>query len=334
MTEFDWFARPTTAPVRLSESPRLESWNAAAHPDQVLLHGYLDQLMHQLAGCLDAVGDPLALSLDVGLDASVPLLDRRDLDNYLLPVARRIQESGRRLVSVHGTKSHRDYSFVALEQARARDAGDPPNITITEVSVSYEREEYKRMVRDALVGAPPLPEGPVRLEIAFAIGSNRNWLALWKPTIDALGTILGHDPGASEWNARDGRITQLALHCHVDPARRWEVGLAISAVPLVLHPDPDDEVAVIEFALSFDAYADSDPEALAALTDDVEARWNATAELPADLIELRKALFFMQRRHRVSEEQVRFGELPVVRAILTELRGMAPSGLTMHRAEL
>jgi hypothetical protein len=35
-------------------------------------------------------------------------------------------------------------------------------------------------------------------------------------TIDALGSILGRDAGASEWNARDGRITVLGLHCTGD----------------------------------------------------------------------------------------------------------------------
>lgn len=108
----------------------------------------------------------------------------------------------------------------------------PPGTAGTvELSVSYEREAYKIAVSDALAGVPALPEGPVGVELAFVVGSGRIWLSLWKPTIDALGAILGHDLGATEWNPRDGRITQLALHCETDPDRRWEVGIAISAVP-------------------------------------------------------------------------------------------------------
>jgi hypothetical protein len=61
------------------------------------------------------------------------------------------------------------------------------------------------------------------------VGSTRSWPDLWKATIDALGRILGHDDGAREWNTRDGRITDLGLHCTVDPAMRNNVTIAIRA---------------------------------------------------------------------------------------------------------
>jgi len=42
-------------------------------------------------------------------------------------------------------------------------------------------------------------------------------------------SILGHEPGAREWNPRDGRITELGLHCTVDPAAGNQVIAAIRA---------------------------------------------------------------------------------------------------------
>jgi hypothetical protein len=72
--------------------------------------------------------------------------------------------------------------------------------------------------------------------LAFVAGPRRAWANLWKPTIDALGAILGRDDGAREWNARDGRIIDLGLHCVVDPGLRDEVWIAIRASPA---PDCD-----------------------------------------------------------------------------------------------
>ena len=74
-----------------------------------------------------------------------------------------------------------------------------------------------------------LPEGGIAVELALVVGPGRAWPNLWKATIDVLGTILGREPGASEWNPRDWRITDLALHCTVDPAAGNEVTIAIRA---------------------------------------------------------------------------------------------------------
>ncbi|WP_231934752.1 hypothetical protein [Micromonospora viridifaciens] len=46
-----------------------------------------------------------------------------------------------------------------------------------------------------------------------------------------MGAILGHDDDAREWNARDGRITDLGLHCVVDPTAGSVVRIAIRASP-------------------------------------------------------------------------------------------------------
>ncbi|WP_233414187.1 hypothetical protein [Nucisporomicrobium flavum] len=69
------------------------------------------------------------------------------------------------------------------------------------------------------------------LQLAFVVGPRRNWANLGKPTIDSLGPLLGRDPGAREWNVRDGRIVDLGLHCVVDPALRYEVLIAVRGSP-------------------------------------------------------------------------------------------------------
>ena len=52
--------------------------------------------------------------------------------------------------------------------------------------------------------------------IGFRCGPGRNWLNLWKPTIDALSPLIGE--GNRRWNPHDGAIVDLALHLQVDPA--------------------------------------------------------------------------------------------------------------------
>lgn len=55
--------------------------------------------------------------------------------------------------------------------------------------------------------------------LVFGVGPARNWVNLWKPTIDGLWPWLGGSPGAPA----DDRIVRLALHCQVDLSLRHEV---------------------------------------------------------------------------------------------------------------
>jgi hypothetical protein len=58
---------------------------------------------------------PLALRLDIGLPPPTALLDQRDLDNYLFPLAVRMSKTtGTRLISVWGTKQHSDASLARI----------------------------------------------------------------------------------------------------------------------------------------------------------------------------------------------------------------------------
>lgn len=45
---------------------------------------------------------------------------------------------------------------------------------------------------------------PVRLRIAFTIGTSRNWLNVWKPSIDALDPLLGRTRAGRDWRPETG----------------------------------------------------------------------------------------------------------------------------------
>jgi hypothetical protein len=91
---------------------------------------------------------------------------------------------------------------------------------------------YKQQIADQLATARQLNDGPVRLQVASSVGSRRNWLNLWKPTIDALGALLGRTDPTRPWHPRDGRIVELGLHRQMDTALGHEVVMAISATVL------------------------------------------------------------------------------------------------------
>jgi hypothetical protein len=115
------FARPATTPRVLSAAPVLESWEATGHPDQRRLRRYLDEVEMLADGCVPAAADHLVLELAVGLPAGTALISGgRDLDNYLLPVARRIGPGPpRRTRRAARTTEHRSIrirNHVSLQQ--------------------------------------------------------------------------------------------------------------------------------------------------------------------------------------------------------------------------
>lgn len=74
---------------------------------------------------------------------------------------------------------------------------------------------------------------PITAVIGFRCGRGRSWLNLWKPTIDALGPLIGE--GARMWSPRDGAIVDLALHQEIDPALRWDVDVFVQVGPANLY---------------------------------------------------------------------------------------------------
>lgn len=219
-----WYSRPEGAPYALRVSPRLESWNKADHPDQLRLKAYLDDTEALLAD--SKINGPWALRLDVGLPATRDLLNAADLDNYLYPLARRIGD--RQLVSAWCTKQHGEHSFVRLEPAHE---STPPKgrLWIAEAAASGSSISFKEQIHAVVADSAELPPGPVRLELSFVVGKQRNWLNLWKQTIDSLDPLLGRTYPHRAWHPLDGRITELGMHLTLDASVRNGVVVGIHA---------------------------------------------------------------------------------------------------------
>lgn len=219
-----WYARPEGDNHQLRVPPRLFSGEKTHHPEQVQLRAFLDDTEELLAA--SRIDGPWVLRLDVGLSPSLDLLDKRDLDNYAKPLASRLKDDG--LVSVWCTKLHAEKSFVWIEAAREITVPSTDVLLVT-TTASWEAHAAQEQILAAAAGRIELPDGPVRLELAFVVGPSRNWLNLWKPTIDSLGSFLGHEHPFRAWNPRDGRITELGMHLAVDPALRKDVTIGITA---------------------------------------------------------------------------------------------------------
>lgn len=227
-----FYARPEGEAIPLPVPPRLASWNRADDPDQVKLATSLGAAAGLLRPSLAGTPEPLALRLDVGLASSIPLLEAHDLDNYAYPLASHLHHAGSRFVSVWCTKQRAGKSTVRVATAvRARPGeADSPIVVCTTASATLRA--FKVQIRDQLPEAAVLADGPVSLQLAYAVGPRRNWLNLWKPTIDALDRLLGRSSPDRDWHPRDGRITELGLSCTVDNALGDGVVIAVTARPL------------------------------------------------------------------------------------------------------
>jgi hypothetical protein len=225
-----FYERPEAPPTRLRRRPRLASWNAAGHPDQVRLRAALEDAGELLAPSLAKLDVPLALRLDVGLPSAVPLLGEHDLDNYAYPLAFYLaKQTTRQFVSVWCTKQHADKSFVRAEPAVViTDRASYDYAIEVHTTASASTSAYKQQILDQLDGATEVAVGPVSLQIGFIVGPRRNWLNLWKPTIDALDQLLGRTRPDRPWHPRDGRITELGLHRTLDDDLGNDVLMAIS----------------------------------------------------------------------------------------------------------
>lgn len=225
------FARPDSHPAQLPAAPRLASWNRADNPDQARLEAYLAAAEQLLLPRCELLTGPLALRLDIGLPPATPLLDQRDLDNYLYPLAARLSKTiGPRLVSVWGTKQHCRASFARIEPATPITATSSPGHRYTvRTSTSSQSVAFKQQIHDQLTGAATLPDGAVSMQLSFTVGPGRNWLSLWKPAIDSQGRILGDTNPSRPWHPKDGRIVELGLHCQVDHTLGNDVLIAIDA---------------------------------------------------------------------------------------------------------
>jgi hypothetical protein len=224
-----FYEPPRSHFVELTRQPRLTSWDAAGHPSQLALTDFLDHAEQDLKDQLRAA-PPWALELDIGLRATTPLLYHHDLDNYLCPLAHRLGSG--RVVSARARKRHADRSLVRIGTAQPAPAAVKwtayrARTTASATTTAYKQQIYGQL---AAAGAQPLPTGtPMTAVLGFRCGPRRNWLNLWKPTIDALGHLIGE--GDRIWIPRDGAIVDLALHLEIDPALRWEVDVFAQVAP-------------------------------------------------------------------------------------------------------
>ena len=233
MTTPVFYARPEAVGSRLNVAPAVASWDRAESPGRARSAGFIAAVHAAVAEPLIATPDPLALRLDIALSDNLPLLALNDLDNYLYPLVPRLTAAtGRQFASVWATKRHGTTSSIAVCQARTiYDPRAAYSFQVT-TTASAESTAYKRQIHDQIIVDKPLPAGGVALQLAFAVGSRRRWPNLWKATIDSLGSILGRDDGAREWDVHDGRITDLGLHGVVDPDAGNRVVIAIRARPV------------------------------------------------------------------------------------------------------
>ncbi|WP_133055064.1 hypothetical protein [Mycolicibacterium fallax] len=212
---------------------------------------------------------------NVGLPSSRDLLDASDLDNYAYPLAKRLRDPD--LVSVWCTKRHGEQSSVRICAAREVPAPEASGVVVATTAASATSIAYKDAIHAAVSGAAVLPDGPVRLELSFVIGPRRNWLNLWKPTIDALDPLLGRTRPDRAWHPRDGRITELGLHCTVDQfaGNKVAVGIYASTEPVtagdqsslgvsqrpvgdVVNDEPLDVLAVADHSTPAHEFRDDD----------------------------------------------------------------------------
>lgn len=225
-----FFASPNAEKVRLDVEPQLASWDAASHPSQVKLRAFLGHAKDALSEPLAGVRDAIALRLDVGLPHVTELLDAHDLDNYAYPLAKALVPiTGRRIVSVWCGKSPAAGSTVAVATAELVPTPTFACLVEAVTSVPADTVAYKQQIHDQIPPTATMPAGPIALQIAFTVSPKRNWMNLWKPTIDTLDALLGRTRTDRDWHPLDGRIVELGLHCTYDPGLGNNVQVTIGA---------------------------------------------------------------------------------------------------------
>jgi hypothetical protein len=183
-----------------------------------------------VADDLLATPDPLGLRLDIGLpdDGMLPASD--DLDTFVGPLVSRLSGAIRRpFVSVWVSKQYARTSSVAVFHAHpTRDPGGVQQFQVR-TTASIVTTTFRKQIRNQIAAARPLPPGGIALQLSFVVGPRRAWPNLWKVTVDSLGPLLGHAVDARPPGRPAGRVTDLGLHCVVDPDAGHDVVIAIRA---------------------------------------------------------------------------------------------------------
>ncbi len=206
--------------------PLLASWDAKASHAQQEMRQYLDDVATHLKPVIGVRTD-LFLSLDIDVRARARLEKHYDLENYLYPLVNHL--------------GHRHFVLATARKWAADDAAAPMpyrerahatlRVGIAHIGAALddswqhvaipmgpgpERKEWKQTLRTQITaGVSRAPDGPLAVHLAWRAAPTRNWSALWKPTGDALGPILG-GPDARPFCPNDDRIVALHLHRNDD----------------------------------------------------------------------------------------------------------------------
>lgn len=217
------------------EEPLLDPWQKSTHPAQIALQSYLSKLSQQIQP-LSHLGFPLYMHMRVDQQY---LRERKrgkgDLENYLSPVAKMLSKlMGLALVS--GEFCEGSGSTITIGQAIPLSATEFAthwkHLTYIPNS-GYAKRDYKQNLKDALVAVQPqiMTLNHLLLHLSVNCNSSKiNWINLWKPTVDALGPIVGEvsPPRLRQpFNPRDDRITQVNLHLSSNPtvSNKVQIGL-------------------------------------------------------------------------------------------------------------
>lgn len=122
-------------------------------------------------------------------------------------------------VSVHAAKRHTERSSIRIGPAATASVPDASwHFARAETSEPKDTAAWKHDIdRQIRAQAASAVEGPVELQVSYIAEPAWNWAVLWKPTIDALGAIVGD--GIRPFHPLDDRIVRLALHRRVETRR-------------------------------------------------------------------------------------------------------------------
>ena len=207
-------------------SPRLASWNAKDHPDQVRLCEYLDDLRARV-GQLPS-GENLYLDLKVDVGDEAKLIRHHDVENYLTPLFGRDWFNHRQFPLVMGSKHVGGGSSLTIgtvKEIDSDDLGQSWQHLALNAGSSPDQKPWKERINSFFEQANPEliePNRPVEIHMSFRCATRRNWVNLWKPAGDALSPILGYE-GKNKYNPNDDRITSLVFHRIDDDSVRNEV---------------------------------------------------------------------------------------------------------------
>lgn len=208
--------------------PLLASWEKSTHPSQVRLGKYLDEVKQSLTPLPE--GQPLFLHLHVDVEKPERLLHQYDLENYLTPLFGSRCLAHQQFVFVSARKTVGGGSWICCGIARPvdGDTGGWSHLSIKAGS-GPDKSSWKERIREGLIANKmlPSPDGPMQVRLAWRCSEQRNWSALWKPTGDAMGPVLGVTNPVKPFDPLDDRIVDLELHVNRDNAVGHDVIVGI-----------------------------------------------------------------------------------------------------------